>query len=61
MCSVANGRIKEVVEAGAPVGVEWNQGILYHTAYAVLKGANNVEDTMKPCSPCSSPPRSRSF
>ena len=47
MCSVANGRIKEVVESGAPVGVEWNQGILYHTAYAVLNGAKNVEDTMK--------------
>ena len=47
LCSVANGRIKEVIEAGAPVNVEWNQGILYHTAYAVLKGARNVEDTMK--------------
>ena len=47
LCSVANGRIKEVVESGAPVGVNWNQGILYHTAYAILKGAKNVEDTMK--------------
>ena len=47
MCSVANGRIKEVVVSGAPVGVEWNQGILYHTAYGIMKGASNVEDTMK--------------
>ena len=47
LCSVANGRIKDVVESGAPVGVEWNQGILYHTAYAMLKGAKNVEDTQK--------------
>ena len=47
LCSVANGRIKEVVASGAPVGLNWNQGILYHTAYAVMKGAKNVEDTMK--------------
>ena len=47
LCSVANGRIKAVVESGAPVGVNWNQGMLYHTAYGIMKGAKNVEDTMK--------------
>ena len=47
LCSVANGRIKDVVESGAPVGVNWNQGMLYHTAYGIMKGAKNVEDTMK--------------
>lgn len=47
MCSVANGRIREVIEAGAPVELSWDQGIVYRTAYAMLKGAKNVEDTTK--------------
>lgn len=47
LCSVANGRIKDVVESGAPVAVNWNQGMLYHTGYSVLKGAKNAAGAMK--------------
>jgi len=43
-CSVANGRIIEVINAGAPVAIEWNQGMLFLNFYSILKGAKNREN-----------------
>lgn len=47
LCSVANGRMNEPIQAGAPLAIEWNQGMLYHTCYSVPKGAPNKENAMK--------------
>ena len=46
-CTVSNGRVSEVVDAGAPVALEWNQGALHKSAYHVPKGAPNKDNAFK--------------
>lgn len=45
--SAWNGRIDGANEQGATIGSSWNQGILQWAAWAVPKGAANVENAMK--------------
>jgi putative spermidine/putrescine transport system substrate-binding protein len=46
-CSVSNGRIVEIIDAGAPVAIEWNQGAIHKSAYHVPKGSPNKENAFK--------------
>ena len=41
------GRVATVRDAGAPIALEWNQGIYYVGYYAVLKGAHNKKEAMQ--------------
>lgn len=47
LASAANGRVQDVINAGSPVAIEWNQGMMYHTFYSVAKGAANRANAMK--------------
>lgn len=40
-------RIHKLIQDGAPVGYEWNEGELADDSYAVLKGAKNATNAMK--------------
>ncbi|MET4121943.1 putative spermidine/putrescine transport system substrate-binding protein [Bradyrhizobium sp. JR1.5] len=45
--TVWNGRMTELIEHGAPVAINWNQGLLRRNAWGVLKGAKNKSNAMK--------------
>jgi len=45
--SAWNGRVSSAQEQGAKISNSWNQGILQWDAWAVPKGAANVENAMK--------------
>lgn len=47
LASTSNGRMQEIIDAGSPVAIEWNQGMLYHTFYSVAKNARNAKNAMK--------------
>jgi putative spermidine/putrescine transport system substrate-binding protein len=47
LASTANGRVQEIIDAGLPVVIEWNQGMMYHTFYSVAKNAPNKQNAMK--------------
>ena len=42
-----NGRITDIQRKGAPVEIEWNQGILNLSYYGVVKGAKHKANSMK--------------
>jgi putative spermidine/putrescine transport system substrate-binding protein len=42
-----NGRITDIQRKGAPVEIEWNQGVLSLSYYGVVKGAKNKANAMK--------------
>lgn len=44
MGSIWNGRLQAVADKGAPLAVEWNQGMLQVHFWGVLKGARNREN-----------------
>lgn len=44
-----NGRITPIQQAGAPVAIQWNQGLLARDDMAVIKGAPNLENAFKFC------------
>lgn len=46
LASAANGRFEAVMEKGAPIGYEWNQGILRVDYWAIPKGAKNLKNAM---------------
>jgi putative spermidine/putrescine transport system substrate-binding protein len=43
MGSIWNGRLQAVADKGAPLAIEWNQGMLQVQYWAVFKGAKNRE------------------
>jgi putative spermidine/putrescine transport system substrate-binding protein len=47
MGSVYNGRLQTVADKGAPLAIEWNQGLLELNFWAVLKGAKNRENALR--------------
>ncbi|MVT55898.1 extracellular solute-binding protein [Bradyrhizobium yuanmingense] len=47
MTTVWNGRVSALIEQGAPVAINWSQGLLRRNAWAVLKGAKNKSNAMK--------------
>lgn len=50
-----NGRITPVKEAGAPVDIQWNEGLLAEDDWALVKGAPNRENALKFCAFCTLP------
>lgn len=50
-----NGRITPVQEAGAPVAIQWNEGLLARDDMAIIKGARNRENALKFCAFASLP------
>jgi putative spermidine/putrescine transport system substrate-binding protein len=42
-----NGRITPIQEAGAPVAIQWNEGLLARDDWAIIKGARNRENALK--------------
>jgi putative spermidine/putrescine transport system substrate-binding protein len=45
--SVWNGRVQVLIDGGAPLAIEWNQGTLNLQAFCILKGAPNLENAYK--------------
>jgi putative spermidine/putrescine transport system substrate-binding protein len=50
-----NGRIAPVKAAGAPVEIQWNEGLLAEDDWAIVKGAPNKENALKFCAFCTLP------
>ncbi len=50
-----NGRITPIQQAGAPVAIQWNEGLLARDDLAVIKGAKNKENAFKFCAFASLP------
>lgn len=55
MSTAGNGGLTNAIADGAPLGMEWNQGLVYYDAWSIPKGAphpNNalkfIEFTMRP-------------
>lgn len=44
MSSIWNGRLQAIADKGAPVAIEWNQGMLQNQLWGVLKGAKNRDN-----------------
>ncbi len=47
MAHAWNGRLYDIQQAGAPVDIQWNQGMLATDVWAITKGAPNVENAQK--------------
>lgn len=48
MCMAYTGRINSlVVNEGAPVDLNWNQGFVYFDFFSIPKGAPNIENSLK--------------
>ena len=50
-----NGRITPIQRDGAPVAIQWNQGLLARDDLAIIKGAPNKENAYKFCAFASLP------
>jgi putative spermidine/putrescine transport system substrate-binding protein len=50
-----NGRITPIQKEGAPVDIQWNQGLLARDDLAIIKGAPNRENAFKFCAFASLP------
>ncbi|MFT4038170.1 MAG: ABC transporter substrate-binding protein [Thermomicrobiales bacterium] len=50
-----NGRITPIQKEGAPVDIQWNQGLLARDDLAIIKGAPNKENANKFCAFASLP------
>lgn len=47
MASAGNGALTNAIADGAPLGMTWNQGLLYFDAWVIPKGAPNQENAYK--------------
>lgn len=47
MGSIWNGRIQTLIDAGAPLAIEWNQASLQLQVVGILKGAPNLENAYR--------------
>ena len=47
MANAWNGRIFPLIQQGAPVDMEWNQGSINYTYWSILKGSKNKMNAMK--------------
>ncbi|MBA3414806.1 MAG: ABC transporter substrate-binding protein [Chloroflexia bacterium] len=50
-----NGRIATIQREGAPVAIQWNEGMLAQDDWAIVKGAPNKENALKFCAFCTLP------
>ncbi|WP_413725678.1 ABC transporter substrate-binding protein [Sodalis sp. RH16] len=44
---IANGRIQSMIDEGGGYAIEWNQHMKVPSAYAILKGAKNLENAYR--------------
>ena len=56
-----NGRIAPVTAAGAPVAIQWNEGLLAEDDWAIVKGAPHKENALKFCAFCTLPEPQATF
>jgi putative spermidine/putrescine transport system substrate-binding protein len=47
MASSGNGALTNAIADGAPLGMEWNQGLLYFDAWVIPKGAPNQDNAYR--------------
>ena len=47
MASSGNGAMTNAIKDGAPLGMTWNEGLLYFDAWVIPKGAPNVENAYR--------------
>jgi putative spermidine/putrescine transport system substrate-binding protein len=45
--AIANGRIQPMIDEGGDFAIEWNQHMKMPSAYAILKGAANMDNAMR--------------
>src|SRR6516164_1848308 len=45
--SIWNGRLQAVADKGAPLAIEWNEGMLQTQFWAVMKGAKNADNAQR--------------
>lgn len=56
-----NGRIAPLRAAGAPVAIQWNEGLLAEDDWAIVRGAPNRENALKFCAFCTLPEPQAAF
>jgi putative spermidine/putrescine transport system substrate-binding protein len=56
-----NARVSAAVAAGAPLGLEWNEGFVYYDMWSVPKGAPNAPAAMRFINFCLDPQRQATF
>ena len=47
LTSSYHGRIAKLIEDGAPVAIEWNQGLIVGQYWAIVKGTKNYKNAIK--------------
>jgi putative spermidine/putrescine transport system substrate-binding protein len=47
MTSAYHGRITKIIEEGAPVAIEWNQGLLDTEYWTIIKGTKNYKNALR--------------
>jgi putative spermidine/putrescine transport system substrate-binding protein len=47
MATEGNGSLTNAIKDGAPIGMEWNQGLLYYDAWVIPKGAPHQENALR--------------
>ena len=47
MTMMTDGRALQLIRAGAPVGIQWNQGFRFRASVCAVRGAPNVKNAMK--------------
>jgi putative spermidine/putrescine transport system substrate-binding protein len=56
-----NGRVAAGKAAGAPIDIQWNEGLLAEDDWAIVKGAPNRENALKFCAFCTLPEPQAAF
>jgi putative spermidine/putrescine transport system substrate-binding protein len=56
-----NGRVAVGKAAGAPIDIQWNEGLLAEDDWAIVKGAPNRENALKLCAFCTLPAPQAAF
>jgi putative spermidine/putrescine transport system substrate-binding protein len=56
-----NGRVAAGRAAGAPINIQWNEGLLAEDDWAIVKGAPNRENALKFCAFCTLPEPQAAF
>ena len=47
MTMMTDGRALQLIRAGVPVGIQWNQGFRFRASVCAVRGAPNVKNAMK--------------
>ena len=47
MTMMTDGRALQLIRAGSPIGIQWNQGFKFRASVCAVRGAPNVKNAMK--------------